>query len=851
MWMMGLGDDQVKKRQVEYGMNEIPTRRGRVDLELLLNQFKSPLIWLLCASAGATIALGDVRDSTMIFIALLINTVIGFVQEYRVDKSLEALKTSLSPKAEVIRQGKRMVVNATELVPGDILFVSNAHKIAADGILFEDEELETMEAVLTGESATVAKEGWREFKNISDVEATLASLREKFDEVDGTSRVMMGTEVKAGVGKALVVRTGRETAIGKIAGSLKAQKEEKTPLIKKLDKLTMWLAFGVLGVAVLVTVVGLRAGQELRDIVILAVALAVAALPEGLSLSLTVTLANGMQRLTKKGGVVRHLAAAEALGSVNVLCIDKTGTLTEGVMKVTQAVTNLNGEPTDVQLKTMILDAVLCNDLRDPLEIAMNSWANKKIVDLKGDIEISHYERMDSIPFDPQEKVIVTLHHWEDRGLELLVSGAPEVVLSKTNLSSEEKNKWEAKIKELATLGYRLVGFAQKDVQGEKQKAKIDKQEVSSLSWTGLLVYEDPLRLGAKRGISEILKAGVMIKVITGDYKETAAAILMQLGLLKENDDRVLTGVEMMKLTQEELKEKIADIVLFARTTPEQKLRIVEALQSKGLVVGMTGDGVNDAPALKKADIGIVVGESTEVAKETADMVLIQNNLETLVDAIDEGRAILSNFRKVVMYLLADAFTGITVVLGSIFFGWPLPLLASQILWINLASDGFPYLALTLEKRDGNYLKDKPEKYSGQILSGSMMIVMATISILASAMTLAVFGWYVYGLGTSVEMARTVAMAMLGANSLFYVFSVRSLGTPVWNPRTMNWSLVVGVALGWAMLLSAFYVPGVKSLFMTTGISSYGWVLVGMGTAVVIGSVEVVKLVLLNFFKSK
>ncbi len=838
MWEKGLGEEVVEERIVRFGLNEITGKKRFLVLRLIARQWKSPLIWLLAIAAAVTYLFGDWVDMWMILATVILNTVLGFVQEYRVEKSLDALKSVLAPRAEVIRDGERLLVEASRVVPGDILFVSNAHKVAADGLVLSTDGLFTSEAILTGESRTVEKQVWKETQGWSDNEQ-LAKLRGIYSEIGDQHKVFMGTEVRSGAGHVLVLKTGMETEIGKISGSLRGTEEGKTPLQKKIARLTAWLAGGAIVVASVVVVTGVISGKSAVEVLPLAVALAVAALPEGLSLSLTVILAIGMKRILGKGGVVRHLAAAEALGSVGVICADKTGTLTKGEMTVTQGVTNVNDEGDRQATERLVIDAVLCNDMRDPLEIAMKEWADKQLKNWGNGGVIDGWKRVDSKPFTSKEKLIMTLLERDSERL-LIVSGAPEVVLARTKLSQTEQQDWEKKFKELAIKGYRLVGFARKSV--DKKTKEIGDKDSIGMEWDGILVYEDPIRKGVSEALERVRRAGIEVKVITGDYRETAMAILNQLGLLGVDDlDKTVTGEEMSRWTVEELAEKIGGIVLFARTNPEEKLRIVEALQKKRMIVAMTGDGVNDAPALKKADLGIVVNEATEVAKEAADLVLVKNDFSTIVDAIEEGRNIGANFRKVVTYLLADAFAGILVIIGSLFLGWPLPLLASQILWINLISDGFPYLALTLELKEDGLLNGSPKRFAGAILSSTMLRVMLTISILAGGATLGVFGWYWMGRG-DLSMARTMAMVMLGANSLFYVFSTRSLERPIWEGGGKNnWWLWLGVGLGWLVLLSAVYWPALAGVFGNQQIGLLDWRWVVSGTILVIAGAEIVK----------
>lgn len=841
---MGLSTAQANDRLVAYGRNEIVKKKNFKWLLVLFSLWKSPLIWLLVVASLLTVFFGHYKDAIMIMATVVLNTVVGFFQEHKAEKSLESFKSVLSAKVEAFRDGERKTISASELVPGDIIFVSNKHRIAADGVIVSNENLQTVEAELTGESTIVEKEVWEKTESIVDIELALSMIRDSYETMENKNKVFMGTLVKTGVAKILVVRTGKETEIGKIADQVKAEKEELTPLQKKIQGLTKYLTVIVLLIAGVVVLHGWYTKESLMITFPLAVALVTAALPEGLVISFTVVLTVGMQRILKKGGLVRHMASAEALGSVQVICSDKTGTITEGVMRVTQAVTNLKGTPTTVEHEDIILAAILCNDMRDPLELAMNEWANKEITKLKGKIKVDSYERIDSRPFNSQDKIIVTLLKTANSDNSLLISGAPERVLARTDLSQAEKQLWSEKIKELAGGGFRLVGFA-----GKKTKDK--KMEAESLCWQGLIVYEDPIRSGVKKALERVREAGVAVKIITGDYKETAVAIARQIGM-KIDDSNVMTGDELSALTQEELVKLIEKITVFARTTPEQKLRIVEALQTQNLIVAMTGDGMNDAPAIKKADVGIVMSEATEVAKEIADLILIKNDFETIVEMVEEGRSILNNFKKVLVYLLSGAFVTVLIVLASVLLNWPLPLLVPQILWVHMISEGFPYLALTLEPKESGLLKLKPKDFGGSLVTSEMSMVIVLVSVLTATSALGVFYWYLFGLGQSLVYAQTMTMTMVAVSALIYVFSTKSLNKSIFMEKaTKNIWLIVGVILGWLMILSALYIQPLQRILGTTAINFGDWSVIFTGVLVILGVLEIKKLVFSQFFKSK
>lgn len=828
----GLSAEEAKRRLKEYGANEIESKKRLIWLKILISQIKSPLVYILFFAVIVTVWLGDYVDAGVIMVVVLMNTLLGFIQEYRAERSLVALRRVLAPKAKILRNGEWVLLPAAMVVPGDIVFLSDEHKVPADGVLVEEDGLFTVEAILTGESEPVEK-----FDYAGDVKGSEAEVVDHFDKIEARYKAFMGTEVRTGVAKMLVVRTGKNTEVGKIAHLLKEAKDQETPLQGRVRKLSRQLALLVFGISVLVLTSGLIVGREFEEIFTTAVALAVSAIPEGLAVSLTVILAIAMQRILTKRAVVRRLAAAETLGSVDVICVDKTGTLTHGTMKVTEGITNLGTKRNQAETDLMRA-AILCNDLRDPLELAMDEWAREKLKE--GEELKERYERIDSLPFNPRDKYIATLHLPVAGRQELFVSGAPEVVLSRTDLSTKEKKLWQEKFREMGSQGYRLVGFGEKIIKGKK---KLSRQEVEDLKWLGIVVYEDPVRKEVAGVVKQVTESGIKVKVVTGDYRETAVAIMKQIGLIDGvTDEMILEGDELEKMSDQELREVIDSVVLFARTNPEQKLKIVEALKAKGHVVAMTGDGVNDAPALKRADIGLVVNEASEVSKETADMVLLDSNFETIVHAIEEGRAVYDNFKRIIVYLLADAFAEVLVVVVSLLLGWPLPLIAVQILWINLLSDGLPNLALTVEPEEEGLLQRPPRLSNDGLIDRVVITLVFLISVGAAIMTLLAFRFYWNGTLYSLELARTVAFAMLGVNSLFYVFSSRSLEQPIWKVNFFrNPLLLLAVGIGFMLQGLVIYWPILQGIFRTVPIGLPEWSLVISASMVLIVVVEGVK----------
>ncbi len=823
MPIQGLSEDQVKKKLREFGENKLSEAKKVSWLKILLLQFKSPLIYILVLAFGTTAILGDYVDSVVIGAAVVMNTLLGFYQEMKAERSLEALSSMMAPMAKVIRDGKRVAIEANKVVVGDVCVLELGERIPADGEVLTATDLSLNEAILTGESMSVGKQG--------------------------KGKVFMGTTVFSGIGFRRVTEVGQNTEVGKIADRLIETKEEKTPLQKQIDSFSKKLAWMVGVISLIILVMGLIVGDPFIEIFSTAVAVAVSAIPEGLAVSLTVILAIGMQRIFKKKSLVRKLVAAETLGSVTVICSDKTGTLTEGKMKVVKAVMG-EKESSECSLedgqKLLVRSAVLCNDMRDPLEIGMMEWALDQKIEghqSSSDDLSQKYPRLKEIPFNPDNKFIATLHKQEKGKNLLLVSGAPEIMVERSSLSEKKKKEWLEKFQVEGEKGHRLVGFGLRELD----KDTLSKDDIVGLRCVGYLAFEDPVRVGVKEALVDARKAGIKVKVITGDYRATAEAVMRKLGLFtleelrKDRSKLVMEGYELEKISDEELLQKIDEVKLFARTNPEQKLRIVGALQEKGEVVAMTGDGVNDAPAVKKADIGIVVNEASAVAKETADMVLLDSNFATIVMAVEEGRGIFVNLKKIILYLLSDSFAEVILVLGSMLLGLPLPVTAAQILWINLVDDGLPDFALTLEPKPADLMRSKPLGHKRELMDKEVKLLIGLISLVTGILSLGVFYWYFKVVG-NLELARTMSFTLLAVSTLLYVFSVKSLKEPLWKEKWWNNPWLLGaVAIGFSFQLLAIYLPSLQVFLKTVSLGWSEWGVVMLGSGLVIVLIEGVK----------
>ncbi|MEK7525233.1 MAG: cation-transporting P-type ATPase [Patescibacteria group bacterium] len=848
-WRKGLSEEEARQARLRYGRNEVRVDEGKVWLRILINQLRSPLVYVLLIASGVSFLLANWVDAGVILAAVLINTFFGFALEYKAEKSMEALAKLLTPRARVKRGDEWKEIDATLLAPGDVVKLTIGWRAPADGLLIVEDDMYLNEAILTGESMPMIKKSWQPTD-------TFTLDNGAFDEIGSDYKGFTGTIVERGIGEMLVVKTGAGTKIGGIAKVTREKGADRTPLQKRLDRLVGYLTLVVSAIAGMVFIYGLLTGKSFLEFLNTSAALAVSAIPEGLVVGLTVILAVGMKRILKKKAIVRGLVATETLGSVSVICLDKTGTITEGKMTAVGAVTDLKeevdeqiadeGKHDPARMKWLIEIALLCNDLRDPLDISMRDWAVLRLEKRVGLHAISEFTRIDEIPFDHKFKYVVTRHVTGAGEVVEFISGAPEVVLSLSKFkTAAERKKWLERFAELGIRGYRMVAIGMKKLNAVDGKKKIIRAEVRDYEWLGLVLFTDPVRDGVAESLRRAISAGMKLKVITGDYKETAWAVVREAGLVEGfavDEKLVMTGDEFTTLAPAEKKGKIIDAVLFARTSPEQKLFIVETLQKEGETVAMMGDGVNDVPALKRADIGIVVDSASDLAREVSDLILLDNNFMTILSAVEEGRGIFDNLRKVILFLLSDSFAAIVVVVVSIYFGWPLPLLASQILWINLISDCFPYIALTVEPKEKDLLSRRPIARNEPILEPKRIALIAVISLTAGVLALFVFWFSYFVAGYDLVYARTLAFTMQGISSLVYVFSSRSLSRPIWKENFFkNPFLNLGVFGGLALQALAIYWRPLQTIFETVAISITEWGYLFLGGLLLIATVETVK----------
>ena len=786
--IQGLSIQEVKDKQRQFGFNVLPEKPPPGNLSLLVQQLRNPLIYVLLFAGFVTLAIGHYPDTIIILVAVVVNTALGFIQERKATDALHALKHYVANTVTVIREGKREILETPQIVAGDIVILNQGVKVPADGKLIGANRLYLDESILTGESASV--------KKIQD------------------DSVFMGTTVASGQAVMVVESIGAKTKMGEIALQIQ-EVEEDTPLQRQLKGFSKQLVTIIGALIVIVFIVGVVYRFSLVEVFTTSVALAVSSIPEGLIVSLTVVLAIGMQKILRRHGLVRKLAAAETLGGVTVICVDKTGTLTQGKMTVVDYI----GDKNDLAEQVL-----LANDLDDPIVIAAFEWGRSLIGDF-----VSEHQRFDSIPFSSKERFFTSLHKWSNDHNRLYVNGAPELLLGWTTLSENEKHNILSTINDLTKQGKRLIGFARRDVASSKKGLDVSDAK-HDLEWVGILAFSDPVRHGVKEALGQAKDAGIRTIVITGDYAKTSEFVLSELGISLSSEQIVL-GEELGGFSNNELLQKVKTVCLFARTTPDQKLMIVEALKKQGEIVAMMGDGVNDAPALHEADIGIAVGEATDVAKESADLVLLDSNFSTIVGAIEEGRVMFENIRKIILYLLSDAFAEIIVVFGGIVFGLPLPLTAIQILWINLVSDGLPNLSLTIDPKRADIMKEKPRQPGERLVNKWMVALIGFVSLVAGLAALGSFV-IVYKTTRDITLARSVAFLTLGLNSLVYVFSVRVLMVPFWkNHFFENKWLIVAALAGFGLQIVPFTTPLIRKFFGTTELDLVYW-LVAMGLSI-------------------
>jgi P-type Ca2+ transporter type 2C len=810
----GLSNQEVNDRLDKFGNNSLKKSRGNNKIKIFFRQLKSPLILILIFAGIITLSISHYRDSIFIFIAVIINSILGFWQENKAENALAQLKTYLKQRARVIREGKEKEIDAEEIVVGDIIRLAQGDRVPADAKIIFVNDFQVDESILTGESLPAVKS--------IDIDSTLANI------ADQDSMIFAGTLVTQGVCAAIVCRTNTNTELGKIASLIEKAENEKTPLQKSIIKFSISLSILIGFLTIIIFFIGILSGKPLLEMFLMSVAISVAAIPEGLPISMTVVLAIGVERMAKRKGVVRKLIAAETLGGTTVILTDKTGTLTMAKMILSKIIPFVLNEKQILSYALANANVLVENPEDNPelwrmngriMETTLVRSAAFRGISFTEINDKSHV--LQSIPFNAVKKYSTSLIKKDDEHL-IVFLGAPDILLNKSSLNKQDKKIILEQIDLLASSGERILGLATKKITHTKDLSLSKDVEFSDLSFDGLLTFKDPIRSGIKNIINRVSKAGIKTVIMTGDHQGTAISVAKEIGLNVSNES-VLDASELTTMSDRVLKDKLPFINVVSRVTPFDKIRIVKAFQEIGEIVAMTGDGVNDAPSIKQADVGIAMGSGTEVSQSVADLVLLDDNFETIVSAIEEGRQILGNIRKVLVYLLSNTTDGLILIGGSILMGVSLPLNALQILWVNFFTDSFPAISFAFEKEE-DVLANKPSEKNMKLFSPLMKFLILIIGVFTSAF---LFIAYLVLLkkGFDPQTVRTFIFGAFGTYTLILALSVRSLEKSIFSiPLFSNKYLIGSIALGLILMAIAIYVPIFQKLFDTVSLS-INWLL--------------------------
>lgn len=797
----GLTDSEVEIKLKEYGYNRLKSKNRKNPIGIFLSQFKDIMVMVLLVATVISVAMGEIYDAVTIILIVLMDAILGFIQEYRTERTMEALEKLTAPTAKVIRNGKETVIDASHIVPDDVVMIESGDQVPCDGKIIRSNGLWCNESILTGESEAVGK-----------------------DKEDNNS-VYMGSSVTRGNAVIICEHTGMNTKMGQVSSLIDDAGSEDTPLQRKLGSLGKTLCLLCAAVCVIVVIAGIWRGEPIFDMLMTGITIAIAAIPEGLPATVTIALALAVRRMMKRNALVRRLHSVETLSCANVICTDKTGTLTENKMSVTRIRTadieygisdKINA---DNSLKELFNCAVLCNNavlsdndcIGDPTEIALLASAKKCDISPTGVRD--SYTRLSEIPFDSESKkmsVTVSGNH----GMRTYTKGAPDVILKSCRmihtksgivpLTGDKRLELFQAVNDYAADALRVMAFSYTD------------DKTGNEVFLGLMGMLDAPRAEAKTSVKELRKAGIRTVMITGDHKLTAEAVAKEVGILRRGD-LVISKEELDKLSDKELDKIISKVAVFARVDPADKLRIVQSLRRKGNIVAMTGDGVNDAPAVKEADIGIAIGKNgSEACKQAADMVLLDDNLSTICEAVRQGRTVYMNIRKFVRYLISCNIGEVMVMFLSIVLGMPVVLLPTQILLVNLVTDGLPAMALSLEKGEKEILRMKPSEFSGSFFSGGLLHKIVTRGILIGLCTLGCFAYSLY-LGCTLETARTCALVTLILSQLIHVFECRSEHKSVFRMNPFeNPALILAVLVSAGITALCIYTPFLSVAMETT-----------------------------------
>ncbi len=878
----GLSQEEAEKRLNEVGYNSIETEEKTNPLKVLIHQFADPLIYILLVAAAFTAIIQHFLDMWVILAVVAVNAVIGFYQEWRAEQAIRSLQKLAAPKSQVLRDGEQVEIESSKLVPGDIVLLESGSRVPADMRLTEENRLEIDEATLTGEALRVSK-------NTQTIEEKTVPV------ADRLNMAFMGTLVLAGRGKGIVTATGLKTELGSISEQVNKVKSAPTPLQVQLNIFSQWLGIVILVISLGSVALGLLLGRELFEMILTGTALAVGAIPEGLPVVVTITLAIGVKKMARRNAIVRKLPAVETLGSTSVIASDKTGTLTKNEMTVQQVWTPGNkyhitgvgfepegevyeetGQPTELEnhkaLEQCLRIGVLSNESSlgyeedtghypqgDPTEVALIVGAAK--AGLNAENETKLYPTLDEIPFESELMYMASLHeHPSQEENIIFLKGAPERVtemcssiVSQTDgevsvLHNKEEIYEQAK--SMSREGLRVLAMAYKTVPKDVTEISEDMMD-QEFTFSGLQGMIDPPRDEVLKAINQAKSAGVRVMMVTGDNIHTATAIGRKLKLIGNENAPTISGKELEEMSDEELYQKIDKVNVFARAAPLHKLRIVKQLINKGEIVAVTGDGVNDTPALKASHIGVAMGKvGTDAAKETSDMIVTDDNFASIFDAVREGRVVYSNVRKVILFLLSSGLAQIFLIFASLLLGMPLPLLPAQILWLNLVSNGLQDLAIAFEPGEKGITDQPPREKNEPVLSSFMIQRLILIGIVIAFGTTYTFSWALRGY--DLEHARTIALTTIVLSQLFNVFNVRSLTKSIFKiPFLSNPFLTFSVVSSILAQVAIIYIPALQFIFRTRPLNLSDWALSILIAVTVLIAVELEKLFRASYTRNK
>jgi P-type Ca2+ transporter type 2C len=866
----GLSSQDSASRIEKYGKNILPGKEPPSLIKVILHQFKSPLIYILIAAGIFALAVREFNDALFILIVIALNAILGTTQEWKAEKSAFQLQSLISAKAEVLRDGSKINIDASEVVIGDILLIESGVKVAADIRLIETKNLNVDESFLTGESRSIEKNT----DNIED-EKSIG---------DRTNMVFAGSTVISGRGKGVVTATATDTEVGKIAEVVTQTEKNKPPLLRKIEKLSSQIAYVILGVSVLITVISVFRGEPFTEIFLLVVALAVSAIPEGLPVGITVVLSISTSRMSKRNVIVRRLAAVESLGSCTCIASDKTGTLTlnKQTLKIISTGEGnrfmatgegyngegkiINEDKSDISKRqneklTKFAEAViLCNEGNlsrsnengwehsgDSIDIAFLAFAYKLGLDPK---ELrKKYKIVSEIPFESEKKYSAVFYD-KDSKIHAAAKGAPEVILSmckyvKTLNGPKEltdTSRIEKEVKILASQGYRVLASASMTLGEKADQKELDKNKLKGMTFLGLFGFIDPLRPDVIEAVDKCKKAGIKVIMITGDYPETAAHVAEKLGI-NNNGSNVLTGDYLESLNGEAFDAEIKNTNVFARISPVMKLKIVESVKKAGNFVAVTGDGVNDAPALKAADIGVSMGSGTDIAKDTASIIITDDNFASIEAGVEEGRFAYDNIRKVTYLLISTGIAEIILFLSALIFNIPLALIAVQILWLNLVTNGIQDIALAFEGGEPDAMLKKPRDPSEGVFNKLMIGESLTSGIWTGIVC---FGVWLFLLNSSysVENSRNMVLLLMVLFQNFHVFNCRSERNSFFKiPIKRNYILILGVIAAQGLHIASLYIPFMQNILRTSPVSMIEWAILASMAATILLVMEIFKLI--------